>query len=200
MGILGLSVTDSRPVVVGAGFWIRVLARLVDTVYGYALGFVAGVFAVIVLAILQALSLAEPGWEDRLGGSGAVMFLMGLVGFVFYHTVCEGVFGASLGKLTCGLRVLSEDLSACHLKPAFIRSLAYFVDAMFLGVIGYMSMKSTPAAQRYGDHWAKTIVVPKSQVPDGAKRSGLRFLLAFALGSLAWGFPLAAGVVWSGLR
>jgi hypothetical protein len=52
MSILGLSILDTESVTVGAGFWIRALARVVDTVYGYALGAVAGVQGVIILAIL----------------------------------------------------------------------------------------------------------------------------------------------------
>jgi uncharacterized RDD family membrane protein YckC len=201
MSILGLSILDTKPVTVGAGFWIRALARLVDTVYGFALGVVAGVFGAIIVPILEALSVVEPGWGDRISqGSNLMPTLMSLVGYLFYYTTCEGLCGASLGKLVCGLRVLSEDLSPCSLKPAFVRSLAGFVDGLFFGVIGYMSMSKTLTQQRHGDHWARTVVVRNSQVPLGSKRSTTQYLLALALGSVAWGLALVAGLLWRGLR
>jgi uncharacterized RDD family membrane protein YckC len=201
MSILGLSILDTKPATVGAGFWIRALARLVDAVYGYALGMVAGVQGVIILAILEALSVVEPGWANRISqGSRLVPILMSLVGYLFYHTTCEGLCGASLGKLVCGLRVLSEDLSPCSLKPAFVRSLAYFVDALFFGLIGYASMSTDVRRQRNGDDWARTVVVRNSQVPLGSKRPTAQYLLALALGSVAWGLTLVAALLWRGLR
>jgi uncharacterized RDD family membrane protein YckC len=201
MSILGLSILDTKPVTVGAGFWIRALARLVDTVYGFALGAVAGIFVGIIVPILEALSVVEPGWGDRiLQGGMLVPALIGGVGYLFYYTACEGLCGASLGKLVCGLRVLSEDLSPCRLRPAFVRSLAGFVDGLFFGVIGYMSMSKTATQQRYGDHWARTVVVRNSQVPLGSKRSTAQYLLALALGSVAWGLAGVAGLLWRGLR
>jgi uncharacterized RDD family membrane protein YckC len=201
MSILGLSILDTKPVTLGAGFWIRALARLVDAVYGFALGVVAGVSGAIIVAILEALSVVEPGWGNRISqGSMLVRTLMSLVGSLFYNTMCEGLCGASLGKLVCGLRVLSEDLSPCSLKPAFVRSLAVLVDGLFFGVIGYMSMSKTVTQQRHGDHWARTVVMRNSQVPLGSKRSTAQYLLALALGSVGWGLALVAGLLLSGLR
>jgi len=201
MSILGLSILDTTPVTVGAGFWIRALARLVDVVYGNALGVVAGVQVGIILAILEALSVIEPGWANRISQGGMLVpTLMSLVGYLFYYTACEGLCGASVGKLVCGLRVLSEDLSPCPLKPAFVRSLAYFVDSLFFGVVGYMSMSKNVTQQRHGDHWARTVVVRNSQVPLGSKRSTAQYLLALALGSVAWGLAGVAGLLWKGLQ
>jgi len=201
MSILGLSILDTKPVTVGAGFWIRALARLVDTVYGFALGIVAGVQVGIIVTILETLSVVEPGWGDRISQGGMLVpTLISSVGYLSYHTTCEGLCGASLGKLVCGLRVLSEDLSPCSLKPAFVRSLAYFVDGLFFGVIGYMAMSKTVIQQRHGDHWARTVVVRNSQVPLGSKRSTAQYLLALALGSVAWGLAGVAALLWKGLR
>jgi len=200
MSILGLGLTETKPVVVGAGFWIRSLARALDLLYGYVVGSLAGICGAFVLAILQVLSLADPGWAARFSQARATLMLTSLVGSVFYQTFCEGLFGASVGKLICGLRVLSEDLSPCRLKPALVRSLGYFVDGLVFGVVGYLEMNKTQMEQRHGDHWAKTVVVRNAQVPEGSKRSGGRFVLAFALGTAAWGFPLVVVLVLSALR
>jgi uncharacterized RDD family membrane protein YckC len=199
MSILGLSITDTKPVIIGAGFWIRAPARILDTAYGSLMGFFAGAFGAIVLLILQHLSIVERGWLMRVSRGKWLLWLASLVGSICYHTLCEGWCGASLGKLVCGLRVLSEDCSPCGLKQALIRSLGYFFDALVFGVVGYFEMTKTLMEQRHGDHWAKTIVVHSSQVPGASKRPGLWFFLAIALGSAAWGFFLAVAYVGLGL-
>jgi uncharacterized RDD family membrane protein YckC len=138
MSILGLSITDTKPVIQGAGFWIRALARTVDLAYGYLMGFFAGVFGAISLVILQNLSVVEHGWLARVSQGRWLLILASLVGGIFYQTLGEGLCGASLGKIICGLRVLSEDCSPCGLKQAFIRSLAYYFDGLVFGVVGYV--------------------------------------------------------------
>ncbi len=187
MSILNLGIEQPHLGVVGAGFWIRALARLVDVVYGYAVGSVAGIAAAIVLLFLQALSIADPGWARRMSHPYLILILIpaGFVGNLSYHTLCEGIYGASVGKLVCGLRVLSEDQTPCRLGPAFIRSIAYLVDGLVFGLVGYLSMNKTPLSQRHGDHWAKTIVVRRAQVPAESKRSGYVFVSAVTFGSLA---------------
>ncbi len=199
MSILGLSILDTKPVIQGAGFWIRALARVVDTVYGYLMGFFAGVLGGIVLLILQNLSIVEHGWLLRVSQGKWLLWLASLVGGIGYQTLCEGLCGASIGKLLCGLRVLSEDCSPCDLWQGFIRSLSYFIDALVFGLVGYLEMTKTLMEQRHGDHWAKTLVVRTFQVPEASKASGLRFLLAIALGSAAWSFSLIVAYIALGL-
>ena len=190
MSILGLSITDTKPVTQGAGFWIRALARIVDMAYGYVMGFVAGVLGSIALAILQQLSIVEYGWLARVSRDRWLLVLASLVGGICYQTLCEGMCGASLGKVVCGLRVLSEDCSPCGLKQALIRSLAYYIDGLVFGVVGYFEMTKTRMEQRHGDRWAQTLVVRTSQVPEASKPTGFRFFLAIALGSALWIFFL----------
>jgi uncharacterized RDD family membrane protein YckC len=176
------------------------LARLVDSLYGFVVGFVAGLIAGIALAVLEDLSIAAPGVANRIGRVNMALVIAGLIGSLFYETICEGLYGATLGKLICGLRVVSEDLTPCRLKPALLRSSAYYLDAIAFGAVGYLEMRKTLMQQRHGDRWAKTVVVKTSQVPESSKRSGLRFLVAFVLGSAAGVLPATAAVVWSGLR
>jgi uncharacterized RDD family membrane protein YckC len=194
-----LSITDTTPVIKGAGFWIRALARILDTAYGYVLGTIAGVVGAIALLILQGLSISEQGWQAQISQGKWLLILVSFAGTICYHTLCEGLSGASLGKLLCGLRVLSEDCSPCGFKQALTRSAAYFIDALFFGLIGYLEMTKTLMEQRHGDHWAKTVVVRSSQVPEASRRSGPRFFLAIALGSAVWSFLLAVTVIGLGL-
>jgi hypothetical protein len=85
------------------------------------------------------------------------------------------------------------------LWPALIRSLAYFIDGLVFGLVGYLEMTKTLMEQRHGDRWAKTLVVRRAQVPEASKRPGLRFFLAIALGSAVWGFFLVVTVIGLGL-
>jgi uncharacterized RDD family membrane protein YckC len=186
MSILGLSITDTTPNVQGAGFWIRVLARIIDFGAGYLMGFVVGILGYIVLSILQRFAVIEPGWPWKINEGRALLVLASLVGSVLYEIAGEGLSGATLGKVTCGLRVISEDFSPCSVKQAFIRSVAYFFDGLIFGAVGYMEMTKTPREQRHGDRWAKTLVVKSSQVPEPLKSSGSRVAGAIILGSLLW--------------
>ena len=199
MSILGLSIMDTKPVLVGAGFWIRALARLIDYAWTYALGVLVGINAGITLAILEALSIVEPGWADRVGQNNLLTVILSLFGYVAYHTFCEGLHGASLGKLICGLRVRAQDLAPCRMKPALQRSMAFYLDGMVFGAVGYMEMQKTLMEQRHGDRWARTVVVKTSQVPGEARRPNLQFPYAFALGSAAWGLPQFAAIVWTAM-
>jgi len=195
MSILGLSITDTKPVIHGAGFWIRVLARLLDFAYGYLVALVAGTVGAIALAILQALSIVEPGWNRGISEGQILLWVGSMVGGLCYQTLCEGLCGASLGKIVCGLRVLSEDCSPCDLKQAFIRSLAYYFDGLVFGIVGYFEMTKTVMEQRHGDRWARTVVVRSSQVPPASKRSALWFVVAIGVGSGTWGVFLLAIII-----
>jgi uncharacterized RDD family membrane protein YckC len=199
MSILGLSITDTKPVIKGAGFWIRALARLGDMGYSYVLGLISGLLGGIFLGILQGLSIIDPGWQNGISGGTWLLWLMSLLGGICYHTLCEGLCGASVGKLICGLRVMSEDCSPCKLKQALIRSLAYYIDSLVFGVVGYFEMTKTLMEQRHGDRWAKTLVVRSYQVPDASKQSGLQILLAIALGSAAFCLVMVVTIVGLGL-
>jgi len=141
---------STLPVSAGAGFWIRAGARLIDVFYGIALGFVGGVLAGISLAILDRSGLITPGWQDRIHGTNLAGWGLSLLGGFLYHTMTEGIYGASLGKLICQLRVVRENGGPIGLGNAAIRSLGYYIDALFFGLIAYSSMKQSALNQRYG--------------------------------------------------
>ena len=47
-------------------------------------------------------------------------------------------------------------------------------------------MKESELNQRYGDHWAKTIVAKSNDVPAESKSGWEIFVLAFLMGSVGW--------------
>ena len=149
----------------------------------------------IALAILEGAGFITPGWQHRVGGFNAIGFGLSLVGGLLHHSLTEGMFGASLGKLICQLRVVTEDGHSITFRKALLRSLAYYFDALFFGLVAYSSMKESPLNQRYGDKWAHTVVVPCKDVPANFKRGAEIFVLALLMGSACWIVLNALGLV-----
>ena len=179
----------------GAGFGIRAAARIVDLIYASILMVGAGVLAGIALAVLEQAGVVESGWENRVGEGNLLNWLLGLLTVVLYHSITEGMYGASLGKVICRLHVVAEDGRPITLAKAFKRSLAYCWDALLFGIIAYSSMKRSPLNQRYGDHWARTVVVKPRDVSADARSGFEIFVLALLMGSVAVIVSGAAAVV-----
>src|SRR4051812_5224824 len=147
---------------VGVGFWPRVGARVIDLVVHYVLYLVASVVFGVMIGII-AVATHSPIDElvRKMGQFSLPSFALAWLGSVMYHSVCEAGSGATLGKLAIGAVVLQEDGTPCRFKSALIRSLAYLVDSLFFGVVGYAEMKGSELQQRHGDNWAHTVVVKK---------------------------------------
>lgn len=171
---------------VGVGFWPRAGARLIDTAVHFLVSSMAGIVGVIVAVFVAAVTGQEAdALIDRISTTTFTTIAFSLLGALAYQTITEGVAGASLGKRILGFTVIKEDGSDCTLLAALIRSLAYFVDQMFFGIIGYMAMNRTALQQRHGDGWAKTVVVTAKSLAPERKRGGWLFLGALLLGILA---------------
>lgn len=170
---------------IGVGFWPRVFARLIDFAVHFGIVAVSGILVGILAVFIAAVtSQTYQSLIDRLGKPSAAGFLFSFLGLTGYHTLSEGLSGRSLGKLILGFVVVNEDGSPCTLRAALIRSLSYFVDSLFFGVIGYAGMQRTSTQQRYGDTWAHTLVLYKSQLKPEQQPGTSRFFLALALAVL----------------
>jgi uncharacterized RDD family membrane protein YckC len=166
-----------------AGFVIRALARLVDTLVEM-LSSIAAVKIAVVLAVLQGRPGGPQDWLRPIPALSAAGLAGAILCGVAYHAVSEYVGAASLGKLCFGVRVVSRDFGRVSLLGALVRSFAILVDGFFFGVFAYMAMERSPLRQRLGDRWGETLVVRASFVPEarrGAFRTGAGILLGFAL-------------------
>jgi uncharacterized RDD family membrane protein YckC len=172
----------------GADFSIRLGARLIDFVFGnFILAVIAGIIGGIALVVMQELGRAPENWADLLQGKNFWTYFYGILGTVLYHWFAEGIGGTSLGKLCLGLRVVHFDGRSCEFFPAFKRSLAYFMDALFFGLIAWESMKKSILRQRYGDVWANTVVVKKTLFSPTPKPPVWKIILGNFLGAALWG-------------
>jgi len=170
----------------GAGFGVRFLARFIDLVYGVILGLIVGIVAGIVFAVLAYLEKLTPEWAQRVREDSLTGFGLSILGAFLYHTVAEGFSTVTIGKLICGLRVVQVDGRPASMKGALIRDLAYHVDALFFGLIGYASMQKGPLRQRYGDVWGKTVVVKASVFQPQPARGFRRMFAGILMGSALW--------------
>jgi uncharacterized RDD family membrane protein YckC len=181
--------------VAGAGFGIRVLARLIDMVLGLGVGFAAGFIGGIILLILAKTGVIEPGWRKNLGGFSFTALAFAFLGNILYHFFCEGIHGATLGKLCCGIRVVRMDGGPSTFKGALIRTLAYYIDGLFFGLVALNSMNKSPLNQRYGDVWGKTLVLKNDDIAPEWQRSSMHFILGFFLGFCCWVMAMVASLV-----
>jgi uncharacterized RDD family membrane protein YckC len=185
----------------GVTFWLRVVARLIDTAVHYCVALCSGLLVGFMVAVAVRLQHASPAAFIRFGkgDSKLTLFVFALLGSVMLEIVCEGFHGSTLGKLIFGFVVVQEDGTPCRLGPAAIRSLAYFVDALFFGLIGYLAMQKTPQQQRHGDEWAHTVVCQRADVAPQDLRSFGHFVAVFLLAAMADAAFIILGVVINGL-
>jgi len=163
----------------GVSFWPRVGARVIDMVVhnlivvcsGFRVGFLLAIVAVLRHIPVQLLVGRKQ--------SGITLFAFMVLGSIALEAICEGFHGSTPSKLLLSMVVVQKDGSPCRPGSAWIRSFAYFIDALFFGLIGYLNMQKNPQQQRHGDEWAHTVVCRRSNVAPQTLRGIGQFTLAF---------------------
>jgi len=122
---------------------------------------------IIVPAILMVLFLA--GQDFTRNPARVVLMVLALFVFYFlggylYHSLLEGLLGATLGKKICGIRVLKADFTPCGLSGGFLRNLMRIVDCFFYYLVAAVAMSGTLKWQRLGDLVAETVVVRRKKI------------------------------------
>ena len=139
-----------------AGFWIRVAAAVLD-----------GVFLILFRACLMfveatfALLPLPPTYTAELGGF--MFFVMVLVA-IGYQTYWVGKWGATLGKMICGLKVVTAQGEPVSYLLAFARDLAKVLDVWTLG-IGYLMAGWNPQKKALHDFLCGTRVIDTARRP-----------------------------------
>ncbi len=166
----------------GIGFPLRALARIIDlivhnmAVVGFS--FVAGL--VIGLAA-EASGAQVPEFATEDVGARLVSGLFGVIGFILYTSICEAYYGATLGKMFLGLFVVDKKGEQISFGAALVRSLLFYVDQFFFGLVGYMVMKDNPLHQRLGDKAAGTVVIKRSEVRSSEIPSGCMMIIVLVV-------------------
>ncbi len=144
----------TNKVMIGVSPATRFWAWLIDVVSLYLVNSAAGLL--LVFLFVGHVNLSET--EIR------IEWILLFFNFAYY-TLSEGLFGASIGKLILGLRVVDLNGNPCSIWAAFVRAVFRFIETLFFGIIALINMQP-PLQQRLGDKVAKTVVVkPNGQFP-----------------------------------
>jgi len=144
----------------------RLIAGLIDGILMVVL------FTVMALAFADVEQGASNDQTVRVGLWNE-QFLLYLVILYGYYVALETLFGATVGKLILGLRVIKVSGAPYGLGAALLRNLLRFVDSFPFGlyVVGLVFISATEKKQRLGDIVAGTTVVKASTAKARPGRS-----------------------------
>lgn len=147
---------ESLPAVAAApkaGFWIRVVASLIDML---AIGLVESALG----SLLIRAGGIDPGWHDP--EERMIMFTVASFGLVLgyaYRVFFIGYCGQTPGKMAARIKVVRTDGADVSYARAFLREVVgKFLSKIILG-IGYLMVAIDPRKQGLHDKIADTYVV-----------------------------------------
>ncbi len=136
-----------------AGFGSRLAATVFDSSLLIAVFLLAGMAAGVKTGFN-----AEKGFS--LTTSRALVAVAGaLTVATAYFWLCEGIFGATVGKALAGIQVRNASGARCSLGASLVRNSLRIVDALGGYLFGFIVALSSNRRQRLGDQVAGTIVV-----------------------------------------
>ncbi len=149
-GVVG-TVAPAREVVSGApaGFWIRFVAVLVDSICLWVVGFVVRFVAVSFVAGI---------FSGGRAGARAVLILILMLPGALYYILFHWKWGQTLGKMALRLRVVTVDGFPISLGTSVLRYFGYLLSALIL-LIGYIMVGFRQDKRALHDLVAKTRVV-----------------------------------------
>lgn len=133
----------------GAGFLVRALASMTDTVL------------LVTPHILFGLWIAGSATLPQLGFSAMtyLVVILGVsLGFIFFYPYLVSRFGATPGKLLTGLRITDEEGKLLSLRRSLFRALVGYPFAGLYFGLGYLSIIRDENKQGWHDKAVKSRV------------------------------------------
>jgi len=138
-----------------AGLWPRFLALLVDFSIFYALFFPL----TRLIKGTWMMGAADHRWSSGLFVTDPLCITF-LAIMVLYFVIFEGVFGATPGKLICGLRVVAIGGGPPGLVRSAARNALRLVDGLpAFNILGIVLILSSAERARLGDRLGRTRVI-----------------------------------------
>ena len=141
------------------GFWIRTVAYIIDAVI---FGIVSQII-MIPISMFVMPSMMQAGEEAALGGMFAlfgISMFIGLAVPIFYYTFFHGRWGATVGKMACGLKVVTAEGEPITYMRAFGRFWAFMLSGIIL-YIGYFMAGFDDEKRSLHDRICSTRVIKK---------------------------------------
>jgi uncharacterized RDD family membrane protein YckC len=139
-----------------AGFFIRVLAYIMDQVMVWLTLIMLGLVGYIAIET-GAYLLGFSSEELRLMLT-PLIFSCCLATYGIYYTFYHGYYGQTLGKILLGLKVTRTNGEELSYSVAFKRWLGYFASSFFFG-FGFLMPIFTQRRQALHDKIADTVVI-----------------------------------------
>lgn len=143
-----------------AGFWIRFAAKFID---GMLLSVITGApYWIVYIKYIQYMSSDNPDPAKLQMYSVWILltYLLMMVLQLAYATFMVGKFGATLGKMAVGVKVVNPDGTKVSYLKAFARWWAELVTGFTFG-IGYIIVAFDDQKRALHDHICSTRVVKK---------------------------------------
>ncbi|MDA3903322.1 MAG: zinc-ribbon domain-containing protein [Desulfuromusa sp.] len=136
-----------------AGFWMRLVATIIDAFIVFVLQFLLG-------SLLAVAGFASGGGAEGTVGNMAILIqLFGFVLSVTYYVVFTGYGGQTPGKMALRIKVIRRDGSALSYGRAAFREVpAKFISGIIFG-IGYLMVAFDEQKQGLHDRMADTYVI-----------------------------------------
>jgi uncharacterized RDD family membrane protein YckC len=163
-------VAPGRPVFRFAGFWIRLVALIIDSII---LGVAGSAVQLLFMggAFRQMAGLSQPVPPDQalavfgaMMGTLAVSFLVGTAMAATYEGLFIGKLGATPGKMVLGLKVVRPDGGPVSMGRAFGRYLGKWLSYITL-CIGFIIAAFDPEKRAMHDMIVDTRVIHADGAP-----------------------------------
>ena len=141
-----------------AGFWLRFAAYFLDGIITGVAGMVIG----MVVGVVGTLIGGAPTPSD-MGPMMAIQFSAMGLSMLFqlsYHAFFLGKFGATPGKMACGIKVVNGDGSPISYLKGAARFLCYFISSLIC-LIGFLIMLGDDQKRTLHDRICDTRVIKK---------------------------------------
>ena len=121
--------------IVYAGFWIRLLATLIDSI----ILFIVTMSCILIFWYFNQDTLAKISKDkESIKELINLIDIVSLIPFFIYYTLTTGSsMQASIGKKALGLKVVRSDNSEITYLRSFVRTFAYIISALPI-YIGYI--------------------------------------------------------------
>ena len=140
-----------------AGFWIRFAAKFIDGILLWVVQFI--IQAVFTMFLAAGFSNSSPEeLSPAIIAMALLMFLISIAVQALYNGIMIGKYGATVGKMACGLKVVMPDGSPLSMPRAFGRYFAELLNAFTL-LIGYIIAAFDSEKRALHDHIASTRVI-----------------------------------------
>jgi len=159
----GWQTPAARPAVAYAGFWLRVVAFIIDALVLYFVGMILLLPFAASMGMRGMLTGRPPDLQALLPMIRAVIrlaLLRTILNWLYYSLLESSAWQATLGKKALGLEVTDLDGNRISFGRATGRFFAKIISSIILG-IGYLMAGFTEKKQALHDILAGTLVIRK---------------------------------------